>query len=218
LSRIEVIGNPVLDANLCAKSPRTRTSTNEGEVVMIGRLHSRKRTDVFVEAARMASDRGLPWRFTLIGPDEGELDGLLESIDSLPNLAYEGVLRGDQVAARLQQADLFALCSDAEPWGNVLVQAIVEGIPVVVTESAHLAGMILDYGAGTVVPDASPEAVCVAVDALLMNSTTYRDCSAHAIQLADAELSDAAVGNALLHLYSSARGNSHSVVREAGLT
>ncbi len=215
LSSIEVIGNPVLDANLYAGSPRTRTSKDEGEVIMIGRLHSRKRTDVFVEAARMARDRGLPWRFTLIGPDEGELDRMLESIDSLPNLVYEGVLRGDQVAARLQQADVFALCSSAEPWGNVLVQAIVEGIPVVVPESAHLAGMILDYGAGIVVPDACPEAICVGVDALLMNSDRYRECSAQAIQLADAKFSDAAVGSALIHLYSSSRGNRHSVDRDA---
>jgi glycosyltransferase involved in cell wall biosynthesis len=70
----------------------------------------------------------------------------------------------DDVADYMRLADALLLASRYEPFGNVLVEALACGVPVVTTRSAEAADEILDGGRyGTIVPEHDPDAYARAV-------------------------------------------------------
>lgn len=131
------------------------------------RLHARKRVKDFAAAAVLAAEKGWYGRYEVLGPDEGELDRLKDIAKRTKNLHYSGATTSEGVISRLQQAGVFVLPSANEPWGNVLVAALKMGVPVVVTESAVLAEVVREGGAGIVVNDESPDEIAAAVHEIL---------------------------------------------------
>lgn len=183
---IEILGNPTPSNIEHADFPRSLTSTNS-EVIFIARLHPRKRVIDFVGAATVAQARNWPERYTVVGPDGGDLRQILRS----SAVTYEGAISADEVSVRLDRAQVFVLSSQDEPWGNVLVAALAMGIPCVVTSSAALSTMIATHGAGRVVPDQDPNAIADAVHSILETASTYAEASLGAVRLAQANLSPA---------------------------
>jgi glycosyltransferase involved in cell wall biosynthesis len=66
-------------------------------------------------------------------------------------------VHGPEKWALLASAQVFALPSYSENFGNVILEAMAAGCPVVVTQEVGLASVVRDTGAGLVVPgDAKP--------------------------------------------------------------
>ena len=71
------------------------------------------------------------------------------------------------VPALLSQADIFVHVPTApEPFGQVVVEAMASGVPVVASEIGAI-GRILDPGAGILVPPDDPPRLAEALDRLL---------------------------------------------------
>lgn len=142
------------------------------EVVMLCRMHARKRPTAFVEAAVALLRSGARARFTLIGPDEGEMDAVQRMIDASgfgDAITWIGALEQTATAARMREAAVYVLPSVDEPYPMSVLEAMSVGLPVVVLDDNGLAPTVSRYGGGLVV-DRSIEALTEAIGTLVADA------------------------------------------------
>lgn len=158
-------------------------------VVLVGRLSPRKGSDVALEAVALLRGTGRDLRLTLCGSVfagyewfEDQLrvraagDDLAGAVDLVGYAdPWEWFARGDVVVVP----------SRVEPFGNVAVQAMLAGRPVVVSRTQGLAEIVKDGETGLLVRPDDPVALADAIAELL-------DDPARASALAKAGRQDAA--------------------------
>jgi glycosyltransferase involved in cell wall biosynthesis len=161
-ARIERLGNGIrLRSDLHGR-------TREDEVLFLSRLAERKRPVAFVEMARLLAGRGIRSRFTLVGPDEGQLAAVRAAIAAAGDgaqIGYEGAVPPSAVAERIARAKVLVLPSVDEPFPMVVLEAMAVGTPVVTTDSCHIAPDLRAAGAAWIT-DGSPAGLADAVAAL----------------------------------------------------
>lgn len=175
------------------------------EVLFLSRLHHRKRPLAFVDAAQRLRAEGVRARFTLVGPDEGELAAVQQALAARPDpdglVTYAGVVPMDATAARMAAADVFVLPSVDEPFPMALAEAMAQGLPVVCTRSNGLAPYVTEGDAGLVVADDDADALVAALRALLDDPADARRRGANGEAVVRDRLSIAAVAALLEELY-----------------
>ena len=170
--RIEVIHNPVIPPGGITIDPgldpcRPYRRPGESLIVGMGRLTAAKDFATLVRALARLRERR-PARLVLFG-DGGEHDRLAALAAEL-GLADAVVLAGhtDEPYAALAGADVFALSSQWEGFGNVLVEAMAVGTPVVATDCPNGPREILEDGRwGRLVPPGDDAALAEALDGTL---------------------------------------------------
>jgi len=74
----------------------------------------------------------------------------------------------DQVTRIYQRADLFVLPSDAEPWGLVVNEALINGVPVMCPYWVGAAiDLITDSETGYVLDNNTPETIAAGLERVL---------------------------------------------------
>jgi glycosyltransferase involved in cell wall biosynthesis len=73
----------------------------------------------------------------------------------------------EDVGRFLSALDIFVLPSDCEPFGQVLIEAMVRGIPVVATNAGGAPEIVVHGETGYLVPPRDPEAMAAAINRLL---------------------------------------------------
>jgi glycosyltransferase involved in cell wall biosynthesis len=163
----------------------------------------------FVEMAADLVQRGSRARFSIVGPDEGDLVPMRAAITALglsERVFYEGPLAAADVAGRLARADVFVLPSVDEPFAMTILEALSLGVPTVVTDTCHIADDLRSRGAA-LVTDGSPRCLADAVERVLCDSSTAQSL-ARAAQLAVQEqYSIGAVVDRLEAIYGRVAGN-----------
>jgi glycosyltransferase involved in cell wall biosynthesis len=124
-----------------APSPGATTAT----IVSVGRLEAPKRHDLTIRAvARIASDT--PVRLVLVGSgqDEVALRRLADEVGASSIVEFTGFVASptDEVV----RADVFVLATDYEGFGNVIVEALACGKPVVASDVPYGPRFILGDG------------------------------------------------------------------------
>ncbi|MFC4821462.1 glycosyltransferase family 4 protein [Dokdonella ginsengisoli] len=140
-------------------------------VVHVGRLAPEKNLDLAVRAFRAIQVRHPRARFVIVG--DGPARAALAA--QHPDLIFAGVHRGDDLGRHYASGDLFLFPSLTETFGNVTLEALASGVPVVAFDYGAAHEHIHDALAGT----------CVA----LGDETAFVDA---ATALADRVASDAA--------------------------
>ncbi len=96
-------------------------------VAFVSRLVKEKGLDAFAAATGELARRGLAHRRLIVG--EGpERDWLAAQI---PEAIFTGHLEGDALARAYASADIFLFPSETETFGNVTLEAMASGLPVV---------------------------------------------------------------------------------------
>jgi glycosyltransferase involved in cell wall biosynthesis len=80
-----------------------------------------------------------------------EIEALSASHGVSDRVTFTGPVYGDDKAALLQNATVLILPSYSENFGNVVLEAMAVGCPVVVTPEVGVADIILKYKAGMVI-------------------------------------------------------------------
>jgi glycosyltransferase involved in cell wall biosynthesis len=108
-------------------SMRARLGASSGEllVVYVGRLAREKKLARLAAALRLV--RGVHVALVGDGPHRHELEQLF---DGLP-ATFTGTLHGQDLAAAYASADVFAFPSDTDTFGNVVLEAMACGLPIV---------------------------------------------------------------------------------------
>jgi glycosyltransferase involved in cell wall biosynthesis len=163
---VDTIYNPIVPigagpAAVEAWPPRRR------KILAAGSLKEQKNHLLLVEAMSLLSP-DVDASLVIIG--EGELRGMLE--DRVHRLGLQDRIRMPgyikDPSPYFRAADLFVLSSDYEGFGNVIVEALSAGLPVVSTDCPDGPAEILNNGQfGSLVPCADPVALAKAIERAL---------------------------------------------------
>jgi glycosyltransferase involved in cell wall biosynthesis len=170
--RIEVIYNPVVDEDFAvratAPAPHPWLTDNGPPVILaVGRLHPEKDYPTLLRALVILR-QVRPARLLILGegPQRAELEALTRQLGVAGDVALPGFCDNPLPAMRCAAA--FVLCSRAEGFGNVLVEALACGCPVVSADCPSGPREILDHGRyGRLVPVGDAEALATAILATL---------------------------------------------------
>lgn len=121
-------------------------------VLCVGRLAAEKNLALLVQAYEQALQRQPGVRLVLVG------DGpLRESLQRrVPQAHFAGTRTGDDLGRHYASADLFVFPSLTETFGNVTLEALASGLPVVAFDCAAAARFVLPGRQGWLVPPDDP--------------------------------------------------------------
>lgn len=122
-------------------------------VLFLSRLHPKKGLDLLLPAmAGQARDVAL----VIAGPDSdgyrAELERLVVQYKIQDRVLFAGMLKGKQRLAAFRDADVFVLPSYQENFGNVVVESLAAGTPVIVSDQVGLHNEVSAGQVGEVVP------------------------------------------------------------------
>ena len=151
-------------------------------VLFLSRLHPKKGLDLLVPAfAKIANDPRLGGATLVIaGPDSDGYRARVEAMVAGRGIAdrvlFTGMVGGVDRVALLAEAALFVLPSYQENFGNVVIESLAAGTPVVVSDQVNLQGEVKAAGVGGVVPT---DAAALAEEMLRwMGETSLRETAA----------------------------------------
>jgi glycosyltransferase involved in cell wall biosynthesis len=183
-ARIQVIHNPVDLARIARAladpiDPAFERQWMPPVVVAAGRLADAKNYPLLIDAIAVLRER-VPARLFILGAGDRE-DALRRRIAER-KLEDHVVLCGfqDNPWKYVARADVFALTSRYEGFGNVLVEAMACGVPVVATSSPGTREIVSDGIDGLLVDRHEPGAVAAALERLLTDEMFHRRLSAGA--------------------------------------
>jgi len=139
-------------------------------VLFLGRLHPRKGLSFLLEAFARAAASLPELVLVLAGPDGGEENKLKRDAKRLGvagRVRFPGFISPEKRNLYLRAADLCALVTHpGENFGNAAVEAMLGGVPVLVSEHVGICREVAADGAGVVVP-LSVEAISGALHNML---------------------------------------------------
>lgn len=147
--KLVTISNPVLPRNRLTTSEAfvrlTTPEANHSYICAIGRLEFAKGFDILLEAFSKLGDKSMELIILGEGPLRSELEGQAEVLGISKRVKLAGFfLDPTEVLARSR---LFVLSSRWEGFGNVLVEALALGVPIVSTDCPGAPKSILLDGA-----------------------------------------------------------------------
>lgn len=145
-SRISILPNGVHFGELDINRGNTL------QVSFISRLHTQKNPLEFVSAAKSLVHSGFSARFVVAGPDGGLAEEVSRAVESdrSGRIIYLGPLGHDDVIKTLSNSDLLVLPSANDPFPMIVLEALAQGVPVIVSESSPIAEIVQDINVGEV--------------------------------------------------------------------
>lgn len=130
---------------------RKKYSINENEkiILFLGRIHEIKGLNILVEAFYNLVKYFGGVKLVVAGPDDGYLTKLKVIIEDLglsDNIIFTGPLYESEKIEAYVDADIFVLPSMYESFGNVVLEAIACGTPIIVTDRCGVSEWISDFG------------------------------------------------------------------------
>lgn len=120
---------------------------NEVAVGFLGRLVKEKGLDIFAEVTAELCRRDVPHRVLVIGEGPAR-DWFAEQV---PDAAFAGFQTGDDLGRAVASMDIFFNPSVTETFGNVTLEAMASGVPVVAARASGAVGLVDDGQTGRLV-------------------------------------------------------------------
>lgn len=120
-----------IDVDLFSPERRTRID-DEFVIGFVGRLSPEKHVRALADVERRLREHGIAnYRFLVVG-DGSERPWLMEN---LKRADFPGVLSGASLAEAYANMDAFVFPSQTDTFGNVVLEAMASGVPVIVSKS-----------------------------------------------------------------------------------
>lgn len=163
----------------------------------LGRLHANKGYDVLLKALATPALFSRPWTFVLggDGPERASLEQAAKSLGLADRIQFAGWVSDRQ--AFFDALDLFVLPSREEPFGIVLIEAMAEALPVIVTDTDGPSYIVRNEETGLVVPRENSEALAQAIMVALEKPSYMAEKGLAGYQDIKARFSREAVGSLL---------------------
>ncbi|HEV3164308.1 MAG TPA: glycosyltransferase family 1 protein [Isosphaeraceae bacterium] len=144
----------------------------------VSRIAAEKNVTYLGEALAQVSASRPEVRILIVG-DGPERPALAKRLG--PAAQFAGYRTGDDLADHFAAADLFAFASLTETFGNVILEAMASGLPVVAVRAGGPGNTVLDGRTGALVePDQPPERFAEAIIRLVDDGLSRRKMAAQA--------------------------------------
>ena len=140
---------------------RRELGLEDGDVAIafLGRLVMEKGLGMFADTMALLRERGVAHKVLVIG--DGPARGWFEK--ALPDAIFAGFQTGPDLGRALASADIFFNPSVTETFGNVTLEAMASGLPVVAAGATGSASLVTDGETGALVAAGSPEGFADAI-------------------------------------------------------
>lgn len=179
--RLSVIGRGVDTAQFTpakrCEQLRQQWAAHQGPVLLyVGRLAAEKSVTLALCAFEAVRQRLPAARMVVVG--DGPLRRKLER--EFPAAQFVGVQRDDALAMHYASADLFLFPSMSETFGNVTLEALASGLPVIAFDTAAAAEHVDDCSSGLLVPLGDEAGFIAAACHLAWQHADLREMREHA--------------------------------------
>jgi len=163
--RIVRIYNPVPVDRARPPTSAIELAARPATVIALGRLASEKSYATLLDAFALLRRSDARLKIYGEGPDREQLQRRVERLGLAGRVDFPGYITNPWKA--YSEASCFALTSRSEAFGNVVVEALASGLPVVSTDCGGPVE-ILDHGRfGEIVPVGQPEPLAAAIERAL---------------------------------------------------
>ena len=126
-----------------------RRGAGRGPVVAyVGRVAKEKDLDVLVEVYRQLACRRPDTTLAVVG--EGPFLAQMKQALPFPNVLFTGFLFDDALSRAYASSDIFVFPSTTDTFGNVVLEAMASGVPVVVSDRGGACELVDDGRTGLV--------------------------------------------------------------------
>lgn len=173
-------------------------------VSFVSRLVKEKGLDVFAETVRRLQAEGAPVRALVVGdgPERGSLQ------KELPEAVFAGHLSGDALSTAYASSDVFLFPSETETFGNVTLEAMASGLPVVCADAAGSRSLVRDGVTGLLCPPRDTACFLASTERLTANAD-LRACLTAASRDAARDYDWAAVLDRMVRFYRGVSASHH---------
>jgi glycosyltransferase involved in cell wall biosynthesis len=128
---------------------RREWDADDDAVVMlcVSRLAAEKNLDLVIQSWMQTKKSGIKCRLVLVG--DGPMRAELQKTH--PDVHFAGFRQGADLSAHYASADLFVFASITETFGNVTLEAMASGLPVLAFRSAAAGELIIDRQEGVLI-------------------------------------------------------------------
>lgn len=150
--RIDLLENGAELPGPGAVDPRAK---DPERILVLGRLVRHKRVDLVAAAvAALCEDRpGLHLDICGRGPDRARLERVVDELEIRDRVTFHGYVDEESKASLLARAALHVCASDAEGWGQTVIEAAGWGVPTVARDVPGLRDSVRHDETGWLVPD-----------------------------------------------------------------
>ena len=114
----------------------------------LGRLVKEKGLEEFARIVALLDERGVAHEVLIVGEGPAQ-EGFAAQ---LPNAHFTGFLGGEDLARALASMDVLLNPSITESFGNVTLEALASGVPVIAADSTGASSIVVDGETGFLVP------------------------------------------------------------------
>lgn len=172
--RIRIVGNGIDDCEEARGAARRERSREPLLVLYTGRLVERKGIRDLLDAIPPVLEQFPDTRFVLAGGpagwDAANLPGQWLPPECLPfadRIHFTGWLATQEVDEWYRRADIQVIPSRYEPFGMVVLEGMLHGLPIIATSVGGPAAILEDGRTGLLIPPFDPEALAGALLRLL---------------------------------------------------
>ncbi|WP_254913762.1 glycosyltransferase family 4 protein [Sphingobium sp. Z007] len=142
---------------------------NEIAILFFGRLVREKGVAQFLSVTGRLRRQGLPVRALVVGegPARGDFGVLADAV-------MTGHLEGESLARAVASADIFYHPSMTETFGNVVLEAMAAGLPIVAADAPGSRALLDDGDVGRLYPSTDLDAACDAMAAFVTSPALRR--------------------------------------------
>ncbi|RST31599.1 glycosyltransferase family 1 protein [Sphingomonas ginkgonis] len=165
-------------------------------IAFLGRLVLEKGLDVFSDACDALSARGVPHKVLVIG--EGPARPWFAN--RLPDAVFTGQLIGGELATAFASADVFLNPSVTEAFGNVTLEAMACGLPVVAAAATGASNIVQDGDTGILCEPGEVDQFADALERYVREPALRREHGEHGLAYAKTQDWDA-INAVVLNVY-----------------
>lgn len=121
-------------------------------LLYLGRFHPKKRLDVFLTSVARIRPSMPALHVLLVGDGDRRYTDSIRRLTARLHLrdavTWTGTLRGREKAAAFDAANLFVLTSENENFGITVAEALLAGLPTLISDQVHLQDTVARFGLG----------------------------------------------------------------------
>ncbi|HEY2493122.1 MAG TPA: glycosyltransferase [Paenibacillus sp.] len=200
---MEEYQSQISEGSFREKYPETKNKTI---ILFFSRLNFKKGLDLLVDAFAKVVAVKDDIHLVITGPDNegyGQIvKGWIQDKGLQNHVTFTGMLTGQDKLAVLRESDMFVLPSYSENFGIAVIEAMICGLPVIISNKVNICHDLIDHQAGEVVNcDSSELAACMLK--LLDNPELSSRLIENGMRLVESQFQWSKVGESLNNNYKS---------------